>query len=814
MFREPVIIELSNYVKPKIEERINEDWVLNGRYNGFFQYIIDRYNGSPTNAALINAYVDRIYGKGISIVNAKNNASEYARLLSILPKKELRKIVSDFKLFGSAVGQIVYAKSSKRRIVSIKHMDRISVAPSKADKGEVKKYFVCDNWKNTLSNVPKSYPAFGYSNSAPIEIFEIKPYKAGKVYFADPDYLPGLQYAMLEEEISNFSVNHIMNGLSAGVVINFNNGEPSPEIKDEMDRSIKRKLSGSNGAKIIVSFNDSADTAPTIEAVPNNSNHEQWIFWAGEARQQLLVAHRVTSPILFGVKDNTGLGNNANEMEEGNKFLSKYTIRPLQTEILEALEEIVSVNNISSPLEFLPIEEAKDETEEEKPDPTKPPLKLEAHDNTEALIECGEDEDDEDWICICEEEVDYDLEDTRDEVLQLQVSTGTAIPNAKSVQDSDKFKIRYAYAPSSVSDNSRPFCQKMVSANKVYRKEDIIRMEGMAVNPGWGPEGVDNYSIWLYKGGGGCHHKWLRKTYVKKGIDVDVNSPLAEMISTAEARRRGDKTRNEREVSMKPIDMPYEGFLPTNKQRGFVNKLMNLSGFDPNQKRAKDGKWTDVGSEGYITYLEDKKLYRGDTRDKGDTLDNRPENQDYRDFRGELKNEAGFYFFTDELKEAEIYAMEAGNESIRENFGNPIITEVNVDKSKMFDLSGVGLFENSKEVYTRLNKTLYDGNMKLNDFVQIMGVNPNNIPKVDSDMYRGMFDTLESGGKPDFINIGTTGLSNGKTGVYFKQVLKNKGFEGYIFNDVGSNVRSNHYAFISNEKLKIANRKPLTSKKK
>lgn len=562
MFSEPSIIQLSTYIKPKIEERINEDWVLNGRYNSFFQYVIDRYNGSSTNSALINAYVDRIYGKGITIVNAHKNASEYARLLSIFPKRELRKIVSDFKLFGSSVGQVIYSKSGKRRITSIRHLDRISVAPNKMDsKGEIKKYWICHDWKNTMQNKPKPYPAFGSTERAPIEIFEIKPYKAGKTYFADPDYLPGLQYAMLEEEISNFSVNHIMNGLSAGFIINFNDGIPADEIKDDIERRINAKLVGSNGAgKVIISFNDNKETAPTVEAIPSNANHEQWIFWAGEARQQLLVAHRVTSPILFGVKDNTGLGNNANEMQEGNKFLSTYTIRPLQTEILEALEEIVIVNGISSPLDFLPIEKIEESKEET------PELKLHAHDNTESLIECGEDEF-EDWICISEEEVDYDLEETRDEIFNLAVSTGVAIPNARSAQDNEKFKIRYAYAPNAVGENSRAFCQKMVKANKIYRKEDIIRMESMVVNPGWGPEGVDNYSIWLYKGGGDCHHKWLRKTYVKKGIDVDVNSPLAELISTAEARRRGDKTRNEREVSMMPKDMPYEGFLPTNPRR-------------------------------------------------------------------------------------------------------------------------------------------------------------------------------------------------------------------------------------------------------
>ena len=104
----------------------------------------------------------------------------------------------------------------------------------------------------------------------------------------------------------------------------------------------------------------------------------------------------------------------------------------------------------------------------------------------------------------------------------------------------------------------------MVSADKLYRKEDIIAMEKVAVNAGWGPEGADTYSIWLYKGGGSCHHKWLRQTFKGKTqgnlANVDPN------ISTNKAEREGYRVRNPKEVSMMPKDMPNEGFLPTNKR--------------------------------------------------------------------------------------------------------------------------------------------------------------------------------------------------------------------------------------------------------
>jgi hypothetical protein len=173
----------------------------------------------------------------------------------------------------------------------------------------------------------------------------------------------------------------------------------------------------------------------------------------------------------------------------------------------------------------------------------------------EGLIALGEDENLNEWELVAECEVDYTNE-------YSFASTGSAFPNAKSEQDNADYMVRYQYAPLKVSENSRDFCRKMVNAGKIYRKEDIIRMENEVVNAGWGAEGADKYSIWLYKGGGDCHHKWFRKIYVKKGVKVDVNSPLAELISTTKARQEGFNPQpNNDLVAIAPKDMPNNGFL-------------------------------------------------------------------------------------------------------------------------------------------------------------------------------------------------------------------------------------------------------------
>jgi hypothetical protein len=180
----------------------------------------------------------------------------------------------------------------------------------------------------------------------------------------------------------------------------------------------------------------------------------------------------------------------------------------------------------------------------------------------DALIALGEDAKEE-WLLIDAYNADEEIEH------EFAVRTGAARPAAKSEQDAvidgKYFITRYVYAGSFTHDNMRPFCKKMVEAGKLYRKEDIVSMENVAVNPGWGPEGANTYDIWFYKGGGNCRHFWEKRVYVDaKGAKINPNDPDAKRIAVALAERMGYKVRNNALVAKLPEDMPYNGFLPTN----------------------------------------------------------------------------------------------------------------------------------------------------------------------------------------------------------------------------------------------------------
>lgn len=325
---------------------------MNGVNNDFYQYVIDRYNGSPTNAAIINTYIDLIYGKGVTsddknAVKALNDATNDV---------ELRKIIADFELFGEASMQIIPKKGDKKKF-EIHHIAKNKVIPELEDEnGDINGYWYCQDWKKTSKFPPEPIPVFG--ENAPITIYNIKPYKAGKNYFADPDYLAGLPYAEMEEEIANYCINHIQNGLSFGYIINVPDGANwSDENREKFERKLKTRMTGSNNAgKFIIAFNG-RDMEVNVVPLDVNSAHKQWEFLTAESRQQLLTAHRVTSPMLFGIKDNTGLGNNAEELDTAELQLYKRVIKPKQKYITDALSSIFRHYGFEYEFYFIPLTE-------------------------------------------------------------------------------------------------------------------------------------------------------------------------------------------------------------------------------------------------------------------------------------------------------------------------------------------------------------------------------------------------------------------------------------------------------------------------
>tara|TARA_B100001093_G_scaffold446334_1_gene450548 strand:+ start:380 stop:2182 length:1803 start_codon:yes stop_codon:yes gene_type:complete len=580
------IVSLSTYTSPQVKEVRGKDFIEYGEDNNYFQYLIDRYNGSPTNNAIINGVSEMIFGKGLDATNSNKKPNEYAQMMSLFNKDCTRKLCYDLKLMGQCAIQVIYSKN-RTKIVQLEHMPIETLRAEKCnEKGEIEGYYYFNDWSNyKRGNELKRIPAFGTSKEG-LEIMYIKPYRAGFKYYSPVDYQGGTQYAELEEEISNYHLNNILNGLAPSMLINFNNGTPDPEQREMIERRIYQKFSGSsNAGKFILAFNDNAETAASIDPIQLSDAHNQYQFLSDESSKKIMVSHRVVSPMLFGIKDSTGLGNNADELKTASILFDNLVIRGFQGLLIDHFDQILAYNDISlslyfktlQPLEFTDLDNVEDEKTKEEETGVKLSKDDKLDDSVaDKLIDLGQNEDEllKDFELVDEVEVNYEQEDDMDELVEninnevKLAEVGKATPYRESEQDGESrkesqkgntFLVRYFYSPAKVSKTSREFCRKMVKAKKVYRKEDIIAMDDIAVNPNFAKGGDDSgtYSIWLYKGGARCHHYWSRRTYLRK----DGAKSLGRKLYDSQAKAKGfEAPENPKEVAMKPKDMPYKGY--------------------------------------------------------------------------------------------------------------------------------------------------------------------------------------------------------------------------------------------------------------
>lgn len=596
-------LELTQYTIPKPTEVRGKDWVEYGDNNDFYQQLIDARQ-SATHNAMINGITELLYGKGLSSVEASRKPEEWANAVSLFTQDALRCLMEDYYIFGDGYLQCIWNQDHSK-IVEVQHMPTINIRPEKCNaEGEIEGYYYHDKWEDMdPKDKPKRIPALGTSKEG-LEVFRFKGYTSGYYYFTPPAYISGLPYCDIEVEVANYHLNNILNGFAARHILNLNNGVPEDDEKDAIERKINEKFAGSsNAGRMVIAFNDGAENAATLESVPLNDAHNQYEFIAKEATRKILVSHRVTSPILVGLKDEgSSMGNNADEIMRASQLFDNTVIKPMQRVIIEGLQHILSYNDVSiemyfktsQPLDFTEVEndEVSDEEKQEQTGIELSKEAAEALDNVN-LSEFGEESLDG-WVCVYEGEAgDHETEDEIDEMVRTAneaaakkpetllsrvkgmlnlASTGTARPNARSEWDDRtadaQFKVLYEYSPNKVSADSREFCRKMVSASKLYRREDIERMSNSVVNAGWGPRGANTYDIFLYKGGGGCHHRWTRKVYMRKDAqgNIDVKSPIANRLVTSirEAQSNGyskgiDPDYNK--AKTRPKDMPNKGFL-------------------------------------------------------------------------------------------------------------------------------------------------------------------------------------------------------------------------------------------------------------
>ena len=338
------IVNVNNNRLPIITEdtRTRYPFVPFGVYgqDDFFDAVIAAFNVSTTNAAAVEGIADLIFGKGLY---SKNEAFNEI-LQKIIPQEEVKKVSFDLKLFGNAAFQVYWDDTHTK----IKKMYHIPVQTLRAEKlygnPMIENYFYCTDWADARKvKDKKKIPAFETSNEK-MEIFYMKNYCPGLYYYSLPDWVSALQLAMCDGEVSNLHWNNITNGFLPSVMINFNNGVPAPEERETIEDLIQRKFTGTdNAGRFMVSFNDDPLTKPTLDVIQIDNLHEKYEYVADYIQDRILVAHRVTSPLLFGIRTkNNGFSSQSEEMKTAFSIMQTMTISPFQNIILNSLDYVMA----------------------------------------------------------------------------------------------------------------------------------------------------------------------------------------------------------------------------------------------------------------------------------------------------------------------------------------------------------------------------------------------------------------------------------------------------------------------------------------
>lgn len=532
----------------------NEGFVMYGDDNLFPQYLIDLYHSSSSHNALCNTIGLMIYGEGFTPEH------EESKMLFMKWKmdEELRKAVLDYKIQGGFALEVVWSLD-RSVIADVRHLPFEDIRAKECnEQGEVEYYLYSKDWSDR-SVEPKVLCTLSEAKKKehPNQILYVKPFSVGSKYYPKPDYIGAVNYIELDKEISVYHVNNIKNGMSPSFMINFKNGVPDEEARRQIRMEIERELQGTgNAGKFVMNFSDNPDRAPEFVPFTLSDASEQYQFLSEEATAKIMVGHRVTSPMLFGVMVSGRLGG-GNEMEEASILFDRQVIQPARLVFKQALNSLLRVCKAPEGI----ITEPKRETLSVDPLNTL----------MEYLHSVAEMQDLENWELVSEEEVANPMLEA--EYLQkTNFSKKYAKPDSKSKKmDGGLYKVRYAYT-TSLQPNSREFCREMVALSKrnlEYRYEDIQDMSDAGVNGQFAPKGKSKYNIFLHKGGAYCHHAWTRRVYFRKRNKSGQFLPNKgrkndEVVGEAYANKDGFPFKDKNEwgqASTRPIDTPNRGKL-------------------------------------------------------------------------------------------------------------------------------------------------------------------------------------------------------------------------------------------------------------
>jgi hypothetical protein len=303
-------LSFSKQYQLPIEEKDSQRGFMKwGKKNDYPFFLIELLQGSAWHQGIIKNKTYYIAGGGLEAVSGDLTAFLANPFADFDMNEIAQRMAFDFEVFG-AMAVIGTWNREGTKVVRWEHMDIDLIRITEDER----LYYVSDDWSALQQSAEKtnyrSYPALNETNPTGSFILYYKePSKQArgeKGIYPKPPYYGGITAIQTDVDISKFHMYELQNGFKAGTLINLASGEPETS---EEERKIKEQIKGrtqsvEDAGEIIITFSNGADEAPTVMPLNGNNLHERYAMTEKSVQQNILVAHSVVAPSLFGIAPN------------------------------------------------------------------------------------------------------------------------------------------------------------------------------------------------------------------------------------------------------------------------------------------------------------------------------------------------------------------------------------------------------------------------------------------------------------------------------------------------------------------------------
>lgn len=296
------------------------DFVAWGNDNKYPEFLSNLYQNCSTLSSIINGMTDFICGNEITVDKDEEEIEDI-----------IRNVSRDYLIYG--VAYINVLKNVKNEVVKVKWIDTRAIRSNEDNTV----FFYSEDWSKSYGRVKTIVLPKYTEDKAESSVLMIKDY--ARDIYPTPIWGSAINAVTTEIEIGKYHLNEIVNNFSASAIINFNNGVPSDEDKDEIERMINDKFcSPENAGRFMLAFNDNRESAVTIERLGSDDFDKRYDAVAKKTRQEIFTAFRA-NPNLFGIPTEN-LGFSSEEYESSFKLFNRTNIRPIQKKIVRTFAKI------------------------------------------------------------------------------------------------------------------------------------------------------------------------------------------------------------------------------------------------------------------------------------------------------------------------------------------------------------------------------------------------------------------------------------------------------------------------------------------